>query len=698
MDTGRFIRIRNLFDHALELAENEREPFLRQACNNQEDLILEVLALLRANKETNNFLAKPALLPNTLFDDSSPSSSGRIGSYKLGKLLGRGGMGEVWQAVRDDGAFQKTVAIKIMLIYQGNARLIERFLQERQLLASLDHPNIARILDGGQLEDGRPYTVMEYVDGMPIDRHCDERRVNFEECISLFIQICHAVEYLHKNGVIHRDIKPANILVSSNGGVRLLDFGIARITGVRSPIQLTGPQELLLTPGYASPEQLAGEPCTNASDLYSLGVVLFCLLTGRLPCLASPQAPSAILRNSLQQNPDNIRSLRKQLKDIDLIVIKSLEHNPASRYGSAKEMADELQRILAGQDMKAGKYPFTERIWRFALGNRGAALVVVVMTVLAFFASWQGILNWKSKTLAKNAQEELSRVLDQVPAAAIPDSLSQEIVLQLVREVQQLRKALEDLWRYPVPKKSGLPESGEYLVGRVTSFLDQAACAANHSGVLALEVGRAYKAAADFETANGGQNTNISQAIGHYAKAIYFLTSARDSGIAHPVLQESIRQIEKRNSDLGGRIDELTAQIQKQFANPPQAQPIETPAADGTYSRAEQKPAAITAPKRESPAPIEPPDSALAKKEWQGIQIKAAGKIQTAMQTCQKMQEDLASRNLTINSDILYNSKQMQSFKEIAEQNAKAGNWIEAKDFLIRAQAYADRILRSLGH
>jgi hypothetical protein len=697
MDTERFNKLRTLFYRALELPEDEREPFLRQTCQSEEDILSEVLTLLDAHKKESHSISPPEVLSPSVLSQSPQPPNYRIGYYKLERLLGRGGMGEVWQAVRDDGTFRKTVAIKIMLFNQDNTKLIERFLQERQLLASLDHPNIARILDGGQLETGLPYTVMEYVEGLQIDRHCDENHVNLNTRVSIFIQVCNAVDYLHRNGVIHRDLKPGNILVTTSGSVRLLDFGIARITGVQGPIGLTAPQEILLTPGYASPEQYVGEPCSNASDIYSLGVVLYKLLTGNLPSQVAPNAPSAGIAGEIFKTEG-----KRKLKDLDAVILKALEHNPGLRYASAVEMASDLQRFIDGQPVKARKYSLPERTGNFIRRNRVATAVLMIILILASTVIWQAVRNWKSKILAENAQEQLSKTLDRIPAAAIQSDMSQEMMTKLLREVQEVRNALESIINHSNPDNAQLRAKGELLLKRTTSFLDQAAHAASQSPVLALEVGRAYKTAADFEIANSGQNANKSQALDHYAKAGYFLEIAGNRGIAHPFLQEGIKGIEKSVTNLGGRIEDLTSQVHKQYSDTPKAPLNPAPLSDEEQISEIPKPVVANPPKeRHEPVPAqvdEPDTSSVQQTEWQEMQIMVSVKIQTALQASQKMQEDLALRNLSLNPDIVYNGKQMQSCKEIAENYAKQKKWEEAKDYLIKAQVYADRILKTLGH
>ena len=279
-------------------------------------------------------------------------------------------MGVVYLAVRDDGAFRKNVALKLLRNRAASSDMVQRFHQERQVLADLDHPNIARILDGGQTPEGTPYYVMDFVDGEPLDRYCDSHTLDLAGRIRVFQQVVGAVQYLHEHLVVHRDLKHSNIMVTQDGVVRLLDFGIAKVQAhVAQAPDLTSPEYRLLTPNYASPEQVSGGAVSKASDIYSLGVILYQILTGRLPhedpadkLLKDPPLPSANIRQDLQRTPETTSQLRRRIVgDLDQIVLLCLRRDPRHRYATAAELAADLDRFLEGRSVIARREPAMER-------------------------------------------------------------------------------------------------------------------------------------------------------------------------------------------------------------------------------------------------------------------------------------------------------------------------------------------------
>lgn len=305
MTPERWQQIRGVFDQAVALPVDERPNYLDQACATDSELRREVESLLLSDCQAGTgFLDIPAVDLTRLSQRSlAPSRVGcRIGAYNILEEIGHGGMGEVYRANRSDGQYEKEVAIKLVRGGYDTAAVLDRFRHERQILASLDHPNIAHLLDGGTTDEGIPYLVMELIEGTPIDQYCDTHHLNITERLRLFRQVCSAVQYAHQRLVIHRDIKPGNILVTREGVPKLLDFGIAKILdpAVSTAATVTNP----MTPEYASPEQIRGEPITTATDVYSLGVILYQLLTGRSPYPKNTQVPHEFARVICEWEPE----------------------------------------------------------------------------------------------------------------------------------------------------------------------------------------------------------------------------------------------------------------------------------------------------------------------------------------------------------------------------------------------------------
>jgi serine/threonine protein kinase len=304
MTPERWQQIREVFDRAVSLPPEDRKSYVATVCVNDSELLREVESLLFSDD-----LAGTGFLNSPVVNLTRPQPSraanrvgSRIGAYNILEEIGRGGMGEVYRASRADGQYEKQVAIKVVRGGYDTAAVVDRFRHERQILASLDHPNIARLLDGGTTEEGIPYLVMELIEGTPIDQYCNVQRLNVTERLRLFLEVCSAVQYAHQHLVIHRDIKPGNILVTKEGTPKLLDFGIAKIFDPASGSESTiaGP----MTPEYASPEQIRNEPITTATDVYSLGVVLYQLVAGRSPYPTKPRTAHELARAICELEPE----------------------------------------------------------------------------------------------------------------------------------------------------------------------------------------------------------------------------------------------------------------------------------------------------------------------------------------------------------------------------------------------------------
>ncbi|HEX6070558.1 MAG TPA: serine/threonine-protein kinase, partial [Longimicrobiaceae bacterium] len=310
-DPDRWRRLQAIVDAALDTPECDRESLLTRSCGGDPDLRAEAERLLRSCERAEAFLGQPAaeLAAGLLGTEPGPvrrPAPVRIGPYRIIREAGHGGMGTVYLAERDDGQFQKRVALKLMREGADSDAVLRRFIDERQILARLDHPHIARLLDGGATTGGVPYLVMDFIEGVPIDRYCDERRLPVEARLALFVEVCRAVQYAHQNLVVHRDLKPGNILVTATGEAKLLDFGIAKLLDppwetAEAGLTRTGMRPM--TPEFASPEQLRGEPVTTASDVYALGVLLYLLLAGRHPHPGSRRSGYELERAVVEAEP-----------------------------------------------------------------------------------------------------------------------------------------------------------------------------------------------------------------------------------------------------------------------------------------------------------------------------------------------------------------------------------------------------------
>ena len=372
-------KIDEIFPLVADLPAGEREERLRELCAGDERLFGEISAMLAADEKAREFIETPVMLPESLSSVFvSPGENGnshthelvgrKIGAYRIEKKIGAGGMGAVYLAERADGEFHKKVAIKLIKNGKRTSFNLRRFRHERQILAHLEHPFIARLLDGGTTLDGLPYLVMEYVEGLPLFEFCETHRLDLDARLELFQQVCRAVAYAHEKGIIHRDIKPGNILVSADGSPKLLDFGIAKILDGKSLHEAAAMTETIfrqLTPEYASPEQFKGEAVSPASDVYSLGVVLYELIAGERPYKFSSRAPHEIARVICEQEipPPKIYQETPRAEDLQFVVLKALRKEPSERYASVEELARDIDAFLERQPIlsESSRLAFLEK-------------------------------------------------------------------------------------------------------------------------------------------------------------------------------------------------------------------------------------------------------------------------------------------------------------------------------------------------
>ncbi|GJM09834.1 MAG: hypothetical protein DHS20C11_21100 [Lysobacteraceae bacterium] len=420
-----------LFTESLDVPTRKRYSWLAERCQQQPTLLPEVMRLLEAD-QVNTGILDTELLPSNV-----TRSGQRLGAFELTRVIGAGGMGRVYEARRADGAYQQSVAVKVFELAIRDQDAMRRFHLERQILASLEHPAIARLIDGGEANDGTPYVVMELIQGQPITRYCSEHELDLEARLRLFKDVCNALHVAHEQGIVHRDIKPGNVLVTEQGQPKIIDFGIAKVLdmqGLDAALPKTSTQMQMLTPEYASPEQVRHQTISPVSDVYSLGVVLYEMLTGSRPYHVSSLTPAEIERTVCQSVPldpsdqvsdtkaplpsglSEARILKRKLHgDIDRIVMTALRKDPKQRYQSAQAFGDDIGHYLAGEPVTARGASKLYRARKLIERNAGLSIGIVTAFVMLIVALIMVSLQ------AEQARHEATR------AAAVKDFLIEMI-------------------------------------------------------------------------------------------------------------------------------------------------------------------------------------------------------------------------------------------------------------------------------
>ncbi len=449
MDAERWQRLSPLLDALIELDADARRARLDTLREEDPALAAELEALLALEDDNEDFLAEPLVAPPPM---AKPDTL--IGPYKLDRLLGEGGMGQVWLARRADGLYQRRVALKLLRPGLADPNLRQRFTRERQILARLGHPHIARLLDAGISTDNQPYLALEYVEGEAITDWCRSRDLGIEARIQLFLQVCEAVSHAHANLIVHRDLKPSNILVTPLDEVRLLDFGIAKLLDGPEPGRDNTRTEVrAFTLHYAAPEQIRGEPVTTMTDVYSLGVVLYELLAETKPyrlkrqtdaeweeaiLIADPQRPSANLQREADSDPSRTAALRRRAKqiagDLDNIALKALSKRPEHRYPSVEAMALDLHRYLEGKPVLARPQSVAYRTHKFVHRHRWAlattVLILVVLTTALGLVTWQARQAVREASRAQALQDFVTGLFEQAGGRGTPGPLDVRKLLE----------------------------------------------------------------------------------------------------------------------------------------------------------------------------------------------------------------------------------------------------------------------------
>ena len=561
MNPERWQQIKHALDSVLALQSAQRPPYLEKLSTIDPELHREVESLLRSHEQADSsFLRDPAVAVLPGFEAPRTARTGRrIGAYDILEEIGHGGMGEVYRAVRADGEFDREVAVKVVRNGFDSQFILERFRHERQILAGLDHPNIARLLDGGTTDDGIPYLVMELVEGTPIDAHCKIHSLSITRRLELFLPVCAAVHYAHQHLVIHRDLKPSNILVSPEGVPKLLDFGIAKILSPTGGLETTLMHAL--TPEYASPEQIRGQVVSTASDVYSLGVVLYQLLTGQTPyggstksapdlaraiCEVEPARPSTAVskpaRNGRksqdlfgQTGEVSVQKLQRRLRgDLDNIVLKAMRKEPERRYASAEQFAEDIRRHLQGLPVYARQDSWSYRTGKFI--RRHTAIVAATLIVILTLAVGMAV-TLREKRIAERRFNDVRKLANSL--------------------IFEIDNSIADI--------PGSTAARKLLVGRALEYLDNLSREAKGDKSLQTELATAYEKVGDVLGYPYAPNLGDSAgALASYRKALRIRESLAASSPSDTTLQRQLAGSDFRianalefTGDLHGALDAL---------------------------------------------------------------------------------------------------------------------------------------------
>lgn len=553
MDSGAWIEIKEIFADALACAPAGRAALLDERCTGRAELRAEVEALLDAHTDADEFLETPAVASAAWLLDAPPRpiEERRIGPFRLVAPIGAGGMGVVYRAERVDGGFVQQVAIKIIDIALHDAEALSRFRVERQILASLNHPNVVQFIDGGLTEEGQAFLVMELVDGVRVTEFCRDRQLSLDARVQLVEQICGAVQYAHQHGVVHRDLKPGNILVTGEGVVKVLDFGVAKLVagGTEADATRTGMLRPL-TPDYASPEQLRGLTVTTASDIYALGVLLYEIVAGRKPyetshetldrileivTVTDPERPSQALGRSASPPPYDGGRVRG---DLDAIILKAMHKDPVHRYASPQELASDLARYRAFEPVIAREPSFGYLIRKTARRHRAATGAVAVSLVAVLAAL--GVSLWQMRRVAAARDRAEARFDD-----------ARKIANALIFKVHD-----------GITPLAGSTPVRKMIVAEALTYLERLSQDPSVDDALRLELASAYRRIGEVQGAPGGANLgDRAGARVSYERAIKLLLPLASAPAANPKTVGLLAYVELDFSGVLGALGDLPASL-----------------------------------------------------------------------------------------------------------------------------------------
>ena len=683
MNPERWQQVKQVFQAVAEVAPAERSSLLTEACAGDAALRREVEALLRADEQAADFIEESAyeVAAKALAEEEAESAAGRqVGPYKLVRALGRGGMGAVYLAERDDAEYRKRVALKLIKRGMDTEAVLRRFRHERQILAQLEHPHIARLLDGGTTADGLPYFVMEYVEGQPITEYAEAHKLSVTERLKLFRAVCAAVAYAHQNLVIHRDLKPSNILVTTEGVPKLLDFGIAKLLHIDPASQteaLTATELRVMTPEYASPEQVRGEAVTTLSDVYSLGIVLYELLTGQRPyrfpsrrpdemariiCEQEPYKPSTAV-NDIPESPrsegedsttrplarvsapgggDRGRLRRRLRGDLDNIVLMALRKETARRYASVEQLAEDLRRHMEGLPVKARRATFAYCAAKFTRRHRvslvAAALVALALVVGIIATSWQARVARRERARAESHFNDVRQ-------------LANSFIFEVNDELER-----------------GVTRARELLVRRAVEYLDSLTEESEDASLL-HELALAYRKVGDVQSQLHRPNVGDSSgARASYQKSVAILEQLHAAAPDDAPVALDLATGQHRLGDIMDKLGDTTAALAHHRHALAIVESIAERAPDDAAARAEL-----------SRSLLQLGRSFLKSGDLAGAQAN--------FQRAQELQEALLAENPT---DMNQQRRLMSIYHSSGYARSLLGDWAGALDFHLRGLTMAE--------
>ena len=711
MSGGDFARVRSLFDQAMDLPPGDRRAFLDREVPPGDPRRSELVAMVEAGDDST-FLADAFV--NGVLDEARPADDdlpSQIGHYKILRRLGKGGMGVVFLALRNDDVFHKVVALKVIgdVADSPEMNLVQRFKQERQILAGLDHPNIARILDGGNTDAGRPFYVMEYVPGSPIDEYCAQMHVNVPTRVRMMAQVCDAVEYLHANAIAHRDIKPQNILVTLDGRVKLVDFGIAKVETVRGVLRATQRAEptMIMTPGYASPEQIAGETSGKSGDVYSVAAVLYQLLTGHLPHadgdgrpnLAArlmgtpPEPPSKELTRSSRPNAGQPEAGKVSFPDLDRVVLTALQRDPRQRYGTVQLFGDDLRRCLDRRPISARPKTVTYTARKAIERNPVVSAIAAAAVVVALAGGWLGINAYLQRVELQAKQDQLSQFVAAFAGKVAGWSGGASSATEKVADMRAANELLASDTVRTLSERAPDPPRVKRLFIELRNVLDRADAASREEPTLRKEIALVYRRIGDVESrAPLPAIADKQQAARSYQRAAVIAADLRgaDDGWASQQLTE-----------LSGLLGRLGAPLELATGTPAAVEttaavePPPAPEPTGSTRARVAPPASTTAPEAgDSSLPeVDPAARAEVAQRLRSNVLDA----ERARRNFEALRNSLAGNGQTIRGNVEVFLSDAEGLIEDARDALEQNDLANAEDYLRRASYQLKRVFQAVG-